>query len=75
MQHHIVKHWVEWELINGSPQAILVVATDLPTTPYSAGFDSSDFDDLANRALKLPGLNNLHISRLRIVPHVGLQNQ
>jgi hypothetical protein len=70
MEHHIVKHWIEWEVINGSPQAILVVTTDLPTAPYSHGFDSSGLDDLAVQALSLPGFENIQISRLRIVPQL-----
>jgi hypothetical protein len=60
--------WLEWELDDGAPRPVLVIATDLPMTPGPRGKDSAGMDEMVEAALQLDEYAGLSITRVRVVP-------
>ena len=62
---NITSSWIEWEVEDGIPRPILILATDFELDPGSNDFDSSKLNDLVQSAVRENAAIGAH--RIRIV--------
>lgn len=62
----IASTWTEWEVLDGKPTRVIVVATWLELDSSKPGFNSGETDDVIEAALRANGMPST--TRVRLVP-------
>lgn len=65
---NVIRAYFKWEVKNGSPRRVLVIETDLELDSEKPEFDSSELDDLVDRAEGEMKERQTVIDRVDVIP-------
>lgn len=71
---YITRHWIECEIIDNTPSAILVLETELQTDPDADDYDPSAFDDMVEAAVAVLEKKATDIDRVKVVPCAKIED-